>query len=222
MKERAPQNGFTLFEVLMTLAIMAVLFSILYMVFHESMAVMASAEEQTEIVQEGRLILEKMTGELKAVFFTFRESTPRSFQYGLVGRSGMERGNFTDRLDFTALTPPFADLREDGGEILEVGYFLEREPGGRGLTLYRRQDRGVDGNLLKGGQTLAVCDRVRSLRFSYVDRQGRVQKEWNSLEGVNRGQLPVRIEIQLKMEGPAGKVVPFRTQVCLPLAGGMG
>ncbi|MCX5906863.1 MAG: prepilin-type N-terminal cleavage/methylation domain-containing protein, partial [Deltaproteobacteria bacterium] len=135
MKERAPQNGFTLFEVLMTLAIMAVLFSILYMVFHESMAVMASAEEQTEIVQEGRLILEKMTGELKAVFFTFRESTPRSFQYGLVGRSGMERGNFTDRLDFTALTPPFADLREDGGEILEVGYFLEREPGGRGLTL---------------------------------------------------------------------------------------
>jgi type II secretion system protein J len=221
MKKGLGKKGFTLFEVLMAISIMAVLFSLLYMIFHQSLKVMAAAEDQAEIIQQGRLILEKMTAELKGAYLT-PGVISKSFQYGLVGSSRAEKEDFTDRIDFTALASPFARLQEDGWEILELGYFLEREPGGRGFTLYRRQDSARDRDLLKGGQILAIGDRVRSLKFSYIDRQGKTQKEWNSLDGTNRGRLPVRVEIQLKLEDPLGRVHGFRTQVYLPLAGEVG
>ncbi len=77
----------------------------------------------------------------------------------------------------------------------------------------------MDGNILQGGRSVAICDRVRSLGFSYYDRQGGKGKEWNSLEGERRNLLPSRVEIQLKLEDSRGRVHEFRTQVYLPLAG---
>jgi hypothetical protein len=56
----------------------------------------------------------------------------------------------------------------------------------------------------------------------YFDYQGVKQKEWNSLEGVRRNQLPSRIEIQLKLEDSRDQVHVFRTQVYLTMAGEKG
>jgi hypothetical protein len=100
-----------------------------------------------------------------------------------------------------------------------VGYYLDRQPGAKGLTLFRRQDGAMDGSLIQGGRTLAVCDRVRSLSFSYFDRQGRNVKNWNSLESERKNQLPSRVEIHLTLEDSRSQVQDFRTQVFLPSAG---
>jgi general secretion pathway protein J len=216
-------RGFTLFEVLMTLGILAVVFSLLYLTFHQSMIVMAGAEEQAEVTLQGRLILERVAGELKNTFVAPRGVNVKGFQQGLVGRStATGRDDFSDRLDFTTLSLPALSGEEGRTEVAEVGYFLEREPGSRGFTLYRRQDFGLDGDLLRGGRTLSICDGVRSLRFFYFDRLGKGQNEWNSLEGLNRNQLPVRVELQLKLEDTAGRVHLFRSQVALPIGGGTG
>ncbi len=77
----------------------------------------------------------------------------------------------------------------------------------------------MDGNLLQGGRSVAICDRVRTLGFSYYDRQGGKGKEWNSLEGGQRNLLPSRVEIQLKLEDSRGRVHEFRTQTYLPMSG---
>ncbi len=210
------KNGFTLFEVLLTLSILAVVFSLLYMTFHQSMAVMAHTEDRAEVIQRGRLILERLGGELKGSFIPAQENLSKAFRYGLVGQSMKEGDNFMDRLDFTTLLNPQTSSPAGRGEILELGYFLDHEPGGKGLTLFRRQDVALDGDLLRGGRTLAVCDRVRSLSFLFFDRLGGKQKEWNSLEGARRNELPSRIEIQLKLEDSGGQLHVFRTQVYLP------
>ena len=222
-EESMRNRGFTLFEVMMTLGILAVVFSLLYLTFHQSMIVMAGAEEQAEVTLQGRLILERVAGELKSTFVAPRGVNVKGFQQGLVGRSiTAGRDDFSDRLDFTTLSLPSLSGEEGRAEVAEVGYFLDREPGGKGFTLYRRQDFGFDGDLLQGGRTLSICDGVRSLRFFYFDRLGKGQHEWNSLEGMNRNQLPGRVEIQLKLEDRAGRVHLFRSQVALPLGGGTG
>ena len=213
---RKKKNGFTLFEVLITMAILAVVLSPLYMTFHQSMVVMAHSEDRVEVIQRGRLILERMGGEIRGSFIPAQENPSKAFRYGLVGQSVKEGDNFMDRLDFTTLVNPLASPPAGGGEILELGYFLDHEPGGKGLTLFRRQDVALDGDLLRGGRTLAVCDRVRSLSFLFFDRQGGKQKEWNSLEGAHRNELPYRIEIRLKLEDSRGQLHVFRTQVYLP------
>lgn len=212
-------GGFTLFEVLITLAILGVVLSLLYLTFHQSMAAMAEVDERAEVIQQGRLILERMAGEMKGAVLIILKEGPQAYRTGLVGRSTSEGNDLLDRMDFTARLPSFASPVEGGWGFSELGYFLDRSPGRKGLTLFRRQDDGMDGNLLQGGRSVAVCDRVRSLGFSYFDRQGRKGKEWNSLEGEHRNLLPSRVEIQLKLEDSRGRVHEFRTQVYLPMAG---
>ena len=217
---RNPQRlspGFTLFEVLITLAILGVILSILYMTFHQSMKVMADTDDRAEAIQQGRMILERMTGDLKgAILFPQKEGN-QGFRTGLIARSAKEGTDFMDRLDFTTL----ADAASPAGEwgVGEVGYYLDREPGGRGLTLFRRQDGAMDGDLTRGGRSIAVCDGVRSLSFSYFDRTGRNVKDWDSLAGEMKGKLPSRVEVDLRLEDSRSQVHEFRTQVFLPSAG---
>jgi type II secretion system protein J len=213
------KNGFTLLEILMTLAILSVVFSLLYMTFNQSMMVMAAAGDRAEVIQEGRLILERIGAELKGSFISPVGNRPPAFRYGLIARSNKEGEYYHDQLDFTSLAPPHADIQGGEGEILEIGYFLEREPGGKGLTLFRRQDEALDGDLQRGGRTLSIRDGVRGLSFTYFDRQGQTQKEWNSLDGIHRNELPTRIEIHLTLEDSHNQLHTFRSQVFLPLAG---
>jgi prepilin-type N-terminal cleavage/methylation domain-containing protein len=215
MKKR---SGFTLFEVLITLAILAVVFAILYMTFHQSMRVMADTEEQAEIIYQGRLILERMTKDMEGIFLPTQNPPSATFRYGLIGRSTRDGKNFRDRLDFTALASPYFSPGEGRGELREVGYFLDHHPGGKNLTLFRRQDGGLDGDLLQGGISMAICDGVQSLSFSYFDDQGRELKEWNSLEGAQANKIPVRIGILLTIEDSQGRAHEFRTQVFIPSA----
>jgi prepilin-type N-terminal cleavage/methylation domain-containing protein len=212
-------GGFTLFEVLMTLSILGVVLSMLYLTFHQSMAVMAETDDRAEVIQQGRMILERMAGDLKGAVLIIQKEGFQAYRTGLVGRSTSEGKDLLDRMDFTTCLLSFSSPPEGGWGFFEVGYFLDRSPGRKGLTLFRRQDDGMDGNLLQGGRSVAICDRVRSLGFSYYDRQGGKGKEWNSLEGERRNLLPSRVEIQLKLEDSRGRVHEFRTQVYLPLAG---
>jgi general secretion pathway protein J len=212
------RGGFTLFEVLVTLAILAVVLSILYMIFHQSMEVMAETEERAEIIQQGRLILERMAQDMEGIFIPLQNPPSPVFRLGLVGRSTRDGKNFRDRLDFTALAPPYFFPGEGRGELREVGYFLDYHPGGKGLTLFRRQDAAIDGDLLQGGVSMAICDGIRSLSFTYFDSQKREEKEWNSLEGAQKNKLPVRIGILLMIDDSQGRAHEFRTQVYIPLA----
>ena len=213
------RNGFTLFEVLITLSILAVILSLLYFTFHQSMQVMADTEDRAEVIQQGRLILERMTGDLRGTILFPQKDGSQGFQSGLVGRSTKEGMDFMDRLDFTTLTSLSSNFTEGGWGISEVGYYLDRQPGAKGLTLFRRQDEALDGDLIRGERSLAICDRVRSLAFSYFDRQGREAKEWNSLGAERKNQLPSRVEVHLRLEDFRGRVHDFRTQVFLPVAG---
>ena len=211
-------TGFTLFEVVITLAILGVVLSVLYMTFYQSMDVMAHTEGRAEVYQQGRLIMERMTAELKGAFVPPQESLSKNFRYGLIGKSTKEDEQFRDRLDFTTVAYGQPDPAEGKRDIGEVGYSLDYEPGTKGLTLFRRQDDGLDGDLLKGGRSLAICDRVRSLSFLFFDRAGGKQKDWSSLDGAHRNELPTRVEIELKLEDGRGQVHGFRTQVYLALA----
>jgi type II secretion system protein J len=213
------RSGFTLFEVLITLSILGVVLSLLYLTFHQSMMVMAETDERAEVIRQGRLILERMASDLKGTVFVLQREDFPAYRTGLVGRSTREGNDFLDRLDFTSLTPPLAASFEGGWGFSELGYSLDHSPGKKGFTLFRRQDNAGDRDLLKGGRSLPICDGVRGLSFSYFDRLGKKQKEWNSLEGERRNQLPSRVEIHLRMEDPRGQVHDFQTQVFLPMSG---
>ncbi len=227
----APRSsGFTLFEVLMAMAILGVLLSLLYMTFHQSMAAIAQTEERAEVTRQGRMVLERMTADLQGAFLPAQQQQllRPAYVYGLVGKSTKEGDYFRDRIDFTASTPPYAVFDRGAGEIVEISYFLDHAPGAKGLTLFRRQDLPGDGDLLRGGRTLAICDRVRGLNFVYFSREAvkeknaEGRKDWDTVQGAQSKQLPRRIAIELALEDARGKVHTFRTQVYLSQSGEAG
>ncbi len=209
-------------EILITLAILGVVLSIIYMTFNQSMLAIGAIEERAETVEKGRLILERMARELRNTYISATAHAAHPFRYGLVGRSSREKDFYRDRLDFTALIALGGDAVENAGHVQEIGYFLDYTPGADGLTLFRRQDGGIDGDILKGGIIQPICPKVRELRFVFFDLAEGRSKEWNSLEGAQRGSLPSRVEIKLVIEDTQGKARVFQTQVFLPLAGGRG
>jgi general secretion pathway protein J len=211
------KKGFTLVEILLALAIGSVVISILYATFHQSLAAMDLVEKKSQFVQKGRLLLERMTGELNSAFVPYLPTPSSPYRYGMIGESSKIEEDFRDRLDFTFFAERQAEESRGGSEIWEAGYFLGREPGGKGLTLFRRQDRAIDGDLQKGGYSEALCDGVRSLKFIFFDPEGNPLYEWNSLSGTFRNMLPSRVEIRLKLEDPEGRLQSFSSQVSLPL-----
>ncbi len=213
------KKGFTLFEILITLSILGVVLSIIYLTFNQSMLVMAAMEERAETMEKGRLILERMSRELRNTFISTTASAMHPFRLGLVGQSHKEKEFYRDSLHFTTLTPPGGDSWENAGEIQEIGYFLDYAPGTEGLTLFRRQDEAKDGDILRGGIIQPICPKIRELSFVFFDQVGEKHKEWNSVEGARKGKLPVRVEIKLAIEDGQGKTQVFQTQVFLPLAG---
>jgi hypothetical protein len=46
-------------------AILGIVLSVLYMTFYQSMAALAHTEDRSEVIQQGRLILERMTMKLR-------------------------------------------------------------------------------------------------------------------------------------------------------------
>src|SRR5512139_1257313 len=86
--------GFTLFEVLITLSILGVVLSLLYLTFHQSMTVMAETDDRAEVIRQGRLILEKMTGELRGAALVPQREGLQAYRTGLVGRSTKEGNEF--------------------------------------------------------------------------------------------------------------------------------
>ncbi len=213
------KKGFTLLEILITFSILGVVLSIIYMTFNQSMLAIGAIEERAENVEKGRLILERMSRELRNAYISATARAAHPFRYGLVGRSSKEKDFYRDRLDFTALIALGGDAGENAGPIQEISYFLDYTPGADGLTLFRRQDGAVDGNILKGGIIQPICPKVRELSFIFFDLAERRHKEWNSLEGDHRGTLPTRVEIKLVIEDAQGKARVFQTQAFLPLAG---
>ncbi len=70
------------------------------------MLVMAAMEERAETLARGRLILERMSRELRNIFISPTGPAAHPFRLGLVGQSHKEKEFYRDRLDFTALAPP--------------------------------------------------------------------------------------------------------------------
>jgi hypothetical protein len=175
-----------LFEVLITLSILNVVLSLLYLTFHQSMMVMAETDDRAEAIQQGRLILEKAVGELRGLRW-FPERGLQAYRTGLSAVPPKRGMSF-----WTAWIYPFAPSRDFcrgrwGCSDWAISWTAPRQ---KGLHPVPAPGRGADGDLLRGGRSLALCDRVRSLSFSYFDRLGRKAKTGNSWKEQRLNQLP--------------------------------
>lgn len=191
MSRQAPRRGFTLIEVMLTVAITATVFA---MVGGILLSVISSSER-----------IEKMLRTEKAgygVLSTLRRDLTGVYAYALGGAAfkGEDKdvsGHDADSLTFvtTARVLPAEDGRP-APTMVEVGYRLgDAAAEGAGLSLFRRV-APYEGDPLDGpGDYVEIYSGIESFQLTYLDPE---EKEW--VESWTESEaLPLAVKVELKL-----------------------
>ncbi len=209
------ESGFTLIEIMVSVAILAIISLILW----QSSAVMMNAKQRYEAedirFHEVLMALTRISDDLSMSFLyqsadhlgkTGRGDPQRNIRF-----YGKDNGN-RDELNFAT----FSNLRiikdSKENEQAEVAYLLKAEErdGGQAWNLVKRIQSPPDSDPEQGGQEFTVLEDVQELKFQYYD-QGRKEwrPEWDSSSLDFNKRLPRAVEITLVIEDP---VIPDETR----------
>lgn len=185
------RRGFTLIEVMLTVAITATVFAMIGGIL---LSVIGSSER-----------IEKLLRTEKAgygILSTLRRDLTGVYAYSLGGPAfkGEDKdvsGREADTLSFvtTARVLPAED-GQPPPTFVEVGYRLrEAEQQGEGLSLFRRA-AAYEGDPLEGaGEYVEIFTGIESLQLTFLDPEDEEWKEsWTESE-----ELPLAVKVELKL-----------------------
>jgi type II secretion system protein J len=203
--------GFTLMEIMVALAIVAVLFTSLFAVFDQSMDVAEEVKTQTAVDQNGRLILHQLSNDLDSMYLpgkeqnaTFQGQSP-DLEFMAENATVLE---FTTSagLDFNATFPSNA--------LYRVSYTLsplpELEP--RRFRLLRSQALITgNGTVPETRTTLSLSKTVQNLQLEFIDPELiDPDRSWNSDDLAQETRPPpAEVRIRLSLAGPSGREQTF-------------
>lgn len=218
-RDEAAQGGFTLIEVMISVAILAMVAALTFSSFHDTLTAKYVVEDNAERYHSIRLAMQRMSRELEMAYLSQNEDTSqperRTFFIG-------KRQSTVDELRFSYMGHQrlYADSKEC--DTAQVAYFGDRDPNDSSRTdLMRRETRRL-GNVKMSdaaGSTDVLCDDIVSLHFDYWDARDKDwREEWMTTSADGQpDRLPGKVRITLTVLDERGKEVPFVTEVRLPM-----
>jgi general secretion pathway protein J len=205
---RHAQRGVTLVELVVSIAIVAVITLFSFMTIQGATEVAEETAARAELYKMGRNAMEKMSAELTMAFISNQRS--EFFQTHFVGtdRDPVDEVYFVAR----AHEKRYAEVKE--ADYAEFHYWSEDDMhGGRYRTLMHRESPVVDDDPERGGTVHALCHDVRELNLRWFDsdREEWVD-EWDSESSDYAGKRPSAFEIRLELEDSEGREAAFFTR----------
>lgn len=211
-RNKNPESGgFTLVEVLLAMAILAVILTVIYASFSTAGRDIEQAEALRDETDLARSLIIRLSSDIAnayikqdAIFVFYGKKEEMQDQ---TARNGDKIRH--DNITMTTLTNwPKPNSKET--ELWEVGYFFKEKPEGRGYGLFRREKRELSKDVppLEGGVEYEITDRVQSLRFRYSEDGAKWTDEgWDR----SRNRTPRAVEIVLVLDN--GKVYTTRVDI---------
>ena len=191
-------RGFTLIEVLLAVAILAVIMTVVYGSFSTASKNIEQAEESRAATDLARTLMLRLSDDIANAYVNTAMNNPKVITI-FMGKKDELSDDIGDRkirhdsLDLTTLTNwRRPDTKES--ELWEVGYFFKEKPDGQGYSLFRKEKRilSKDSPAGEGGDEYELTDRVASLQFRY----------WNNGQWADDWSLgtPQAVEITLVLD----------------------
>ena len=203
-------RGFTLLEILIAIAILALVVSSLYGAYSGTLDTTEMVESIRDVDQVARLALMQMVNDFKSLYFQKAqgEDTESPYSFGGVMEAEGEGGAIvafatTSRLDF--------DMTFPSQRINRVSYIMEKQPDNE--KLYRLVRKELPFADLPGEReeiSVEIADGVESLSLTYFNGEGQQFSQWDSKA---EGLLPRLVYIRLKMAGDKSRL--FATSVAI-------
>lgn len=199
----ASGDGFTLLEILIAIFIFAIVVTTIFGSFNFVFGKIDTIEEGMAAYEMAKDCLGRMTIDLESLFilqppaFNIPGDDSAEDLFRLVGETASVGGAEVGKLRFTALAHiPFDRQQRDG--VTEIIYYVDED--GSGNRVLRRSDR-LDFTEPRGdlaGDPI-LCDRVKSLTFTYIDTEGAERESWDSDSADVDYATPRAIRIKLEI-----------------------
>ena len=206
------RTGMTVVEVMIALAILAIVMAAVYSTFAFQRKAVEIASEGRDASGQGLVILDRLTRDLSGTWLP-RESTAESNGAYYLFEGGEEG------LDFST-TSSLSPDPTPGPEVVEIGYRLEinednTDPGKDKYLLIRRQDDTPDSDPLEGGNDIVLTRDLVSLEIKYLDLDAQETEAWHA---VTPDKLPRAVNIKVVLSTVKDQEETFMTRVFVPLA----
>jgi type II secretion system protein J len=199
------QRGLTLLQLMVAVVISSLVAVGIHGTFRAGMNAWRTTEAMAELYQEARVVLERMSLEIRSAFIC---------DDGNIKFIGMDRtdGEMSSDALFFVSTVNSYDETESYGDLCEVGYFLYEDPDTGIRGLWRRVQAPPDDDPIYGGTMEELAPWVTQLSFRYFDGSDWVDS-WDSSV---RRSLPIMVEISILLETPEGDTLGAVTTVYIP------
>jgi hypothetical protein len=195
-------------EILVAIAITAVIFSLVYGSFSTSFSVSDRIMEDREFYRTVRVTLSRMIHELESAYWNPDEEGTL-----LMGSHAQVDGYPRDSVRFTSLSHYRRGAENRESDLNLLRYYLEEDRGHSTLLLFHEEEVNLFSLTPKTQQVFELGERLKGLEFKYYDGKEWVEN-WDSTE---RRGLPKAIEINLVLEDIQGREREFTTKTTLGL-----
>ncbi len=201
-------KGFTLIEVLLAMAILAVVMTVIYASFSSAGRNVEQAETIRDETDLARTLISRISDDITNAYVNRNMNFSARITIFDGKKEEVENSGENIRHDSITLTTLTHWRKPDSKEmeLWEVGYFFKEKPDGSGYTLFRREKRELNKDVpaLEGGDEYEITDNVESLQFRYYDGFN-----WADAWDKSLNKVPTAVEIALTLD--TGKV--YVTQV---------
>lgn len=228
MRRRRRARGLTLVELLVAMAVLALLSVLIYQAIDGMRRSRQGVQRVTDRYREGRIAMNRVVRELQSAYLSEHLALSPSLQVvktAFVADSGTP----ADRLDFNSLAYRRVDRDSKESDQMEISYFGSRDPNRRDVVdLARRVSPRLDDKPTQGGRVEILATDIDLFDLKYLDAlTGQWRDEWDSTNTVREGgRLPLQVQVTLVlnegMRGGSGRsrsTVRLVTKVPLPISG---
>jgi len=160
------RKGFTLIELVLAMAILAVLAGLIYPIVVMTANTIVAFERESEVLRVGNSVMDLLSRDLQGCYANPNPKNPR-LENVFIGR---KEGDL-EKLDFISTSISHPDEDGNVSPITELGYHLYRNENVSGMfTLFRREDFfDYKGDFTAGGKYYEIYDRFESFKLEYFD-----------------------------------------------------
>lgn len=210
-------RGFTLIEVMIAVAVLAMIGAVTWKSFDAANALKQRVERAEERDQAGRAALSRIAREVSMTFLSEHYDHKRFRQRPTFFKLRDGRGDAQLMVTSFAHERLHTDAKESDQAVFE--YRLDRDEQGS-LSLFRRVKPLIDEEPDRGGERAPLADDV--LRFSVEawdpkDREWRPEWDSNSPQRSGGALLPPRVRLSLTMKDEQGRERTWSTQARITL-----